>query len=396
MVALDPSTGILLLSGRRVFPIVLSNGPPLESTAPGGRDGLAEVAAAGVTMLRTGRSDWTATEADGQIAEERNLLDAAAAHGLHCWTWLGKLPNLPTARSSANERLLVTVVDALKEHAALGAWKGVDEPLMTGLAAAGLVRAHQRIRELDPAHPIVIVQAPRGTVAQLRPYTAAADIVGVDVYPVSYPPGAHVGGLVTDIGVVGDVMRTHVQAAPGKPAWTTLQIAWSGVLPPGHVPRFPTLLEERFMAYQAIVAGARGLAFFGGHLTAPMRPADAHRGWNWRFWQEVLQPLVAELTSTAVAPALVAAAAADAVRVSATDVEHAARQDGEFLYVVAVRRGAATSRVVFSGLPAGIGGGEVLFEYAQGHFRDVAVAHGSFEDWLGPHDSRVYRFPHRA
>ena len=63
-----------------------------------------------------------------------------------------------------------------------------------------------------------------------------------------------------------------VQAAGTKPVWMTLQIAWSGVVTsqknPRHVPRFPTLQQERFMAYQAIVNGARGLVFFGGHLTA--------------------------------------------------------------------------------------------------------------------------------
>ena len=83
-------------------------------------------------------------------------------------------------------------------------------------------------------------------------------------------------------------------AAGAKPVWTTLQIAWSGILPskskPGIVPRFPTLHEERFMAYQAIVNGARGLMFFGGHLTQVMRPADAKAGWNWTFWELVLRP----------------------------------------------------------------------------------------------------------
>jgi hypothetical protein len=59
--------------------------------------------------------------------------------------------------------------------------------------------------------------------------------------------------------------------------WTTLQIAYSGILPP-KVPIFPTIREERFMAYQAIVAGARGLVFFGGDLAQVMRPVDAAQG----------------------------------------------------------------------------------------------------------------------
>jgi hypothetical protein len=253
----------------------------------------------------------------------------------------------------------------------------------------------------------VITQAPRGTLADLTPYRGSFDVTGADVYPVSYPPGVHVGGKKTDIGLVGDVTRKLVQAAGGKPVWTTLQIAWSGVAPsrqrPELVPRFPSLREERFMAYQAIVAGARGLVFFGGHLTQVMRPVDAEAGWNWTFWEQVLRPLVAELASTAVAPALVAPAAKRAVKAGAADVELTTRQGAGFLYVIAVRRGPATSRVAFTGLPAGIHGGQVLFEYVQQPlppplgagrqvFRSVQVAGGGFRDWLGPHDARVYRF----
>ena len=155
----------------------------------------------------------------------------------------------------------------------------------------------------------------------------------------------------------------------------TLQIAWSGVIAteqhPANVPRFPTLSQERFMAYQAIVNGARGLAFFGGHLTQIARPADAKAGWNWTFWERVLRPLLEELTSDSVAPALVAPDARSRVKASAKDVELVTREADGFLYVIAVRRGSATSRVGFSGLPARLTGGEVLFEYDDQAFRTV-------------------------
>ena len=69
------------------------------------------------------------------------------------------------------------------------------------------------------------------------------------------------------------------EASGGKPVWMTLQIAWSGTAlskdAPDIVPRFPSLPQERFMAYQAIVNGARGLVFFGGHLTEVCTPDDA-------------------------------------------------------------------------------------------------------------------------
>ena len=163
--------------------------------------------------------------------------------------------------------LLARIADGVQGHPALGAYKGVDEPRNpfrgdNWVRPAGLVRAYERLKQLDGAHPLVITQAPIGTVAQLTPYRPAFDITGADVYPVSYPPATHTQTANRDISVVGDVTRKLVKAAGEKPVWITLQIAWSGVAPsqahPDLVPRFPTLQAERFMAYQAVVAGARG------------------------------------------------------------------------------------------------------------------------------------------
>jgi hypothetical protein len=354
------------------FPIVLSHGPP------SGR--LGEVAAAGVSHVRLGHDRWSVELADGQVAAERAKLDAARQHGLRGWVWLGKVRDDP---------LLTTIVNGLKGHPGLGAWKGWDEPAWGGVPAAPLVRAYKRIKQLDSAHPVVIIQAPRGTPAELRRYRGSFDITGADVYPVSYPPGVHAKRPNKNISVVGDVTRTMVAAAGRKPVWTTLQIAWSGVLPPAHVPRFPSGHAERFMAYQAIVAGARGLVFFGGHLTQVLRPEDAAAGWNWTFWSEALRPLVAELRQ--LEPALTAANVTG-IRCGAKGVELVARRAGGFLYVIAVRRDNQTSTVGFTGLPRSLGRGEVMFEWANGSYRDVTVQGGGFRDWLGPYDARVYRF----
>jgi hypothetical protein len=400
VVAVDRATGVLVLEGRKVFPLVLSNGPPSGAKAPSGGGAFAEIAAGGANFIRVGRPNWSLESIDEQIAEEREVLDAAAAHGLHCWLQLGNVPDLPARALSANKQLLPKIVRQLKDHPALGAWKGIDEPANPNRPArvpvAGLVRAYRTLRTTDPNHPVVITQAPVGTAARLAPYRPAFDITGADIYPVSYPPGKHAGAGKHDIGVVGDITRKMVRAAGGKPIWMTLQIAWSGVIAteqhPANVPRFPTSSQERFMAYQAIVNGARGLAFFGGHLTQIARPADAKAGWNWTFWERVLRPLLEELTSDSVAPALVAPNARRRVKASAGDVELVTREADGFLYVIAVRRGSATSRVGFSGLPARLTGGEVLFEYDNQAFRTVSVADGRFRDWFGQHDARVYRF----
>jgi hypothetical protein len=414
-VAID-ATGCLVIDGQKVFPIGLSEAPPLGGKTRDGRDAWAEVASAGANFIRTGLREWNLQQIDNQIAAERARMDAAAAHGLYCWPRLGNAGNLPPpaadGQPSVNEQLLVKIANGLKTHAALGAYKGVDEPAWGGTPAAGLARARTRLRAIDADHPIVITQAPLGTVASLVPYRPAFDITGADIYPVAYPPGQHSDLPNKDISVVGDVTKKMINAAGAKPVWMTLQIAWSGISPnqqrPDLVPRFPTLQEERFMAYQAIVDGARGLVFFGGQLTQVMRPRDAQLGWNWAFWEFVLRPLLVELTSPSVLPALIAPVAQAALTASAADVELTARRSGDFLHVIAVRRGGSTSRVTISGLPPRQGGaqltaGQVMFEYAQDplpppiqpdkqQFRYVKVENGSFKDWFGPHDTHVYRF----
>jgi hypothetical protein len=415
-VTIDRATGCLVIQGQKVFPLGLSEAPALGSQTPDGKDGWAEVASAGVNFVRSGFREWNLQQIEAQIAEERGRMDAAATRGLYCWPRLGNSGNLPApaagGAASVAEQLLVKVANGLKTHSALGAYKGVDEPAWGGVAADGLKRANARLKQVDADHPVVITQAPLGSVADLVPYRSSFDITGADIYPVAYPPGRHSDLSNRDISVVGDVTKKMVDAAGGKPVWMTLQIAWSGILPtqqaPDRVARFPTLHEERFMAYQAIINGARGLIFFGGQLTPVMRPRDAKSGWNWTFWELVLRPLVVELTSPSVLPALVAPRAQAAVKTSAADVELTARQTMDFLHVIAVRRTGTTSRVTFTGLPRKRDGtqltsGQVMFEYAQDplspplqsdkqQFRYVKVENGSFKDWFGPHDTHIYRF----
>ncbi len=411
-VGIDQATGSLTIDGTKVFPLGLSNPPPLGGKTPANTDAWTEIANGGINFIRTAAVQWALPQIDTQIAQEKTILDAAAAKGFHVWLQLGGAANLPTTSGSVNEQILTKIANGLKSHSALGVYKGVDEPANPNnpnpVAAAGLVRAYQKLKALDSDHPVVITQAPLGTVASLTPYRPAFDITGADIYPVSYPPGVHSDLPNKDISVVGDITRKMVNAGGGMPVWMTLQIAWSGVIQnqtnPGHVPRFPTLHEERFMAYQAIIAGARGLVFYGGQFTTVMRPRDAQLGWNWFFWQTVLHPLLTELSSPPMLAAFVAANAQTQVTAGASDVEVLTRKDGQTLYVFAVRRSAtATNKVSFAGLPTSVSRGEVMFEYVQRPlsppvdptkqaFRLVTVANGGFQDWLGPHDTRVYRF----
>jgi hypothetical protein len=398
--AVDATTGSLVVGGRRVFPIGLSDPPPFDSTAPNsGLPAWAEIARAGVGFVRH-YSVWTADGFVEQLPPVVQKLDAAQRHGLQVWLALAGVD-----KNLANRALLDAIVNSVKQHPGLGAWKAVDEPALGRVPPAGCVAVYKHVRTLDPDHPIVIIEAPRGpapqpggnttrlTAAAVKPYAAACDVHGVDIYPL--PPGRHAGGppVNTDISVVGDMVGIVARATGRKAIWATLQIAWSGVLPPRPAV-FPTLQQARFMAYDAIIAGARGLFFFGGHLKQVMSPADRQRGWNWTYWQRVQRPLLVELTDAAHMSALLAPVAARAVTANARDIALSTRRAGAFVYVIAVRRSATvTGRVRFSGLPAGATQGTVL-AHPGNPARPVTAAGGAFTDPspFAPHNARVYRF----
>lgn len=401
--SIDLASGDLLVGGKRVFPIGLSDPPPLGSKAlNSGLDAWAEIASAGVGFIRN-YTVWTSLAVDEQLIAVAQQLDAAPRHGLQLWIGLAGADN-----DLGQQALLDKIVNAFKAHPGLGAWKGADEPAHAHVSAAGCVAVYRHLRGLDPDHPVVIIEAPRGpgptprspdvplTEAAIEPYAAACDIHGIDIYPVSVPPGAHAGGppLNTDISVVGEMTSMIVRATQRKAIWTTLQIAWSGVFPP-HQLVFPTLQQARFMAYDAVIAGARGLFFFGGQLKQVMNAADKASGWNWTYWKNVQRPLLVELTDPEHTPALLAPAAQLRIEANALDITLSPREAPGFLYLIAVRKSPTlTGKVRFTGLPPRVIEGIVL-AHPGNPARPIKVTSGSFTDPspFAPHNARVYRFP---
>ena len=144
------------------------------------------------------------------------------------------------------------------------------------------------------------------------------------------------------------------------------------------------------MTYQAIINGARGLIFFGGHIPKAMTAGDAMLGWNWRFWQRVLRPVIEEIgEKSPLQPALVAPDSKLSVSVAgANDIEFCVREADGDLFILACKREGATVQAAFSGLPPWAVRGEVMFEPP----RAVEAKDGKFTDWFGPFEVHVYRF----
>jgi hypothetical protein len=252
--------GTVVLDGRKVFPIVLAKGPPAS--------GLAEVRAAGVNFLKVGPArDWTEADLARTIAENR----AAAAARLQTWVNLSSFAQLRPARW--RERLLRHVVGSLEADAsasAIGMWKGADEPwryrmrpqslryaycLMTGRGSRDWCAGRA---PLDRKRLWVTVQAPRAGVWSLTPYAAVTDLHGVNRYPIA------IGDPDPELSEVGSWTNVLRLATPNQAVWTTLQICWTWSYDAAGNIALPTREQQRFMIYDAILNGARALAFYGG------------------------------------------------------------------------------------------------------------------------------------
>ncbi len=144
------------------------------------------------------------------------------------------------------------------------------------------------------------------------------------------------------------------------------------------------------MAYDAILNGAKALTFFGGNNSGCFSAGDATYGWNWSFWQSVLQPVVQQLSaSSPIAPALVNAAKAPRVTTGGTGTETLVRQGTSVddLWLIAARTGAGTRTVAFKGLPRWAHRASVYTEN-----RTVQASGGSFSDRFSQWDVHVYHF----
>lgn len=134
---------------------------------------------------------------------------------------------------------------------------------------AGLLAGYQYLKSLGVRQPIWMNHAPRNQIPQLAAFSEAADVVGCDIYPVPEHLVGHSDLADRSISSVGAYTLRMQEAAPGKPVWMVLQgFAWGDIQPNLDEARKkemgpPDFEETRFMAYDAIVRGARGILYWG-------------------------------------------------------------------------------------------------------------------------------------
>jgi hypothetical protein len=386
--------GTVLLDGRKVFPIVLAKGPERGSTTPSGAVALDEVVGAGVNVFKVGpasRPWWPEDKGDALAWNQE-----AAARGAYTWVNLATLSDAePGKLKDTRLREVISLLENDPSATALAMWKGADEPWLAGFLPAVLQYAYCVATAggdpgwcggqpaADSDHLWVTIQAPRGTASDLAPYSAVTDVHGIDDYPVTFQesdPNLHEVGVWTD---------RIASVTPNRAVWTTLQVCASGSSGPNGAFVLPTRRQERYMIYDAILNGARSLAFYGGNLDRCWNATDTAHGWNWTFWNGVPSDLIREINADSpIAPALVNPGSTTRLTASEPTTQVIAREgvDDE-IWVIAARSGPGSQPLTISGLPPTVTSGTV---YTEG--RAVAVADGTFTDTFDRWDVHVYRF----
>jgi hypothetical protein len=253
--------GLLHHAGRTEFPIGFYELPANDAD-------LQLLAKAGANLIRCG---------------SLKDLDRAQSAGLAAWV---PLPFQEGATDSLRKRVI-----ELKDHPALAIWEGPDEVIWNFTAFSGLketagftredwwnqkpkAREYARregarilpnirnaiamIRELDKRdRQVWINEAAESDVIYVRGYMDSIDITGCDYYPVKE--------TIRNLPAIGRITDRWLATGHGKPVWMVLQaFSWHKGDPKRYQGiAYPKFHETRFMAWDAIVHGAKGVIYWG-------------------------------------------------------------------------------------------------------------------------------------
>lgn len=141
---------------------------------------------------------------------------------------------------------------AVKDDPAILGWYLSDEPEGHGKSPADMRKEYERIRGIDPNHPIGLCHFLWDA---LEKYKDSADFVMSDVYPVI----RHRDQPLTP--VTAHIDRIHSLHGADFPVWPAIQV-FGGNDTEGGKWAEPTPAEVRCMTYMSLAHGAKGILFF--------------------------------------------------------------------------------------------------------------------------------------
>ncbi len=346
------------INGEPFWPVLLWE-------SPGGEGLLRYAAARGFNLVLGGRA--------GDAARTLEGLEQCRKAGVMAMLNIG-FPERIDGNGALlwEHRLYGILTPEVLAHPALFGYYLADEPYWGGVRPEKLFAGYDALKKIDPYRPVWINAAPRGSVEVHRVYSRAADIYGVDIYPVPYPNG-HSALEDKMMSAVGGYARRMLDATGhGKAIWMTLQgFSWYELDGSNPGQGYPTPAELRYMAFDAIVSGATGVAYWGvnqvkaaGFFEDLFRQTDE---------MHLLGPLLAGGLRKP------AAATADAPQVRVLALEHSGA-----LYLIAIND---KPEAVRCRIAAPFGGDRVT---VFGENRELPAAGGSITDQFAGYGVHLY------
>lgn len=255
--------GLLIKDGKRLFPIGWYSLPKDNAS-------LKELADAGINIIR---------------CNSKEALDRVHAVGIQGW--------MPMPLQGGVTEAFRKMVQSVAGHPALAIWEGPDEIVWSFTQASELkmqgswakqtpervqyareqsakimpkmIEAISYIRSVDPNNlQVWINEAAMSEAFYVRQYLDAIDITGSDSYPIR--------AETRKIEEMGFLTERWNEIGKGKPVWMILQaFSWPelGGKYKDRPAAYPSFDESRFMAYNVIAHGARGVFYFGAdYLTS--------------------------------------------------------------------------------------------------------------------------------
>lgn len=338
------------------------------------------------------------------------------ADGICFWSYVFDRTCL--GRSPGYRSELEELVARVKDHPAFLCYENFNEPAKVSMWQEGkkkpkampedLSAGTALLRSLDPHHPLWLAHNFQRTAETLASYNQCADIVGSNCYPVMPQGGirryltVRNDGRMIDcpdqtIHAVARYTEKMMKVSAGRmPIWMLIQgMANASWLNPENTPipaertideskiRYPTYQELRFMAFDAIIAGATGLAM-SLHKTAV--GSDA-----WDAVKRVAREL------RGLGQALTALVYEGPVTVTYEDlgftiwdgVKVLAREDEQSVWLFAANTAFDPAQVTMrlSNVPSN------CTAVVESEGREAAVENGLLTDAFGPYAVHVYRIP---
>lgn len=206
---------------------------------------------------------------EGVTPRLKNMVNAVAGHpALAIWEGPDELVWWFTAHSK--------LYSEFKVHHNRGAWKKLSPEAIRYAKEKGEVimpninNAVAYIRSVDPRNlQVWINEAQNSDMIYVGEYMDAIDVTGCDVYPIKTKREESNTSPRKEMQYIGQIAKRWSVASRGKPVWMVLQgFSWSELLAvepesaKGRPLVYPSFEESRYMAYDVIANGSRGILYW--------------------------------------------------------------------------------------------------------------------------------------